>query len=63
MTDLRPHVDLILTSLSFTRQKFESYPYQDFGPAEQALAFRSQRLADVDAAIAAVRQLRKDPAT
>jgi hypothetical protein len=50
ITVSRETCDLILTSLSFTRQKFESYPY----PTED---IRRQRLADVDTAVAAIRFL------
>ena len=52
MSDLAAHVDLILTSLQFTRDKFAAYQYPTY-------EFKQQRLADVDDAIAAVRSLRK----
>lgn len=48
----RDDCDLILQSLEYTRRRFEIYPY----PTEQG---RRERLADVDAATAKVRVLRR----
>lgn len=52
-TDLAPHIPLILESLSFTRSAFENYRYPTY-------EIRQQRLAEVNAAMAAVRAVRDE---
>jgi hypothetical protein len=53
MTDLGPHIGLILESLSFTRSAFENYRYPTY-------EVRQQSLADVNAAMDAVRAVRDE---